>query len=179
MSCSPFKVIRWFGRTYYLHFQDRSIGQIRNQHEAGKNNLITVIFSRNTLNLRCNALPNRSYDILAVEVTNPKIRITPCFLVLILAKRVLPYLGLHTELLCLISETWDSVELFHEFNEIYAHRQCDISFRGLTTFAVTRHLSCKSAMSEWPYSPYGPWRPFQFLNPYTFGRTPWTGDQPL
>jgi hypothetical protein len=25
----------------------------------------------------------------------------------------------------------------------------------------------------------GPWPLFQFLNPYTVGRTPWTGDQPV
>jgi hypothetical protein len=25
----------------------------------------------------------------------------------------------------------------------------------------------------------GPWPPFQFLNLYTVGRTPWTGDQPV
>jgi hypothetical protein len=30
----------------------------------------------------------------------------------------------------------------------------------------------------WLYSPYGPWPLFQFLNLYTDGRTPWTGDQP-
>jgi hypothetical protein len=27
--------------------------------------------------------------------------------------------------------------------------------------------------------PYGPWSLFQFLNLYTVGRTPWTGDQPV
>jgi hypothetical protein len=29
------------------------------------------------------------------------------------------------------------------------------------------------------YSPYEPWPLFQFLNPYTVGRTPWKGDQPV
>jgi hypothetical protein len=29
----------------------------------------------------------------------------------------------------------------------------------------------------WLYSPCGPWPLFQFLNPYTVGRTHWTGDQ--
>jgi hypothetical protein len=29
------------------------------------------------------------------------------------------------------------------------------------------------------YSPCGPWQLFQFLNLYTVGRTPWTGDQPV
>jgi hypothetical protein len=29
------------------------------------------------------------------------------------------------------------------------------------------------------YSPYGPWPPFQFLNLYTVGRTPWTWNQPF
>jgi hypothetical protein len=28
-------------------------------------------------------------------------------------------------------------------------------------------------------SPYGPWPPSYFLNLYTVGRTPWTGDQPV
>jgi hypothetical protein len=27
----------------------------------------------------------------------------------------------------------------------------------------------------WLYSPCGPWPIFQFLNPYTIGKTPWTG----
>jgi hypothetical protein len=31
----------------------------------------------------------------------------------------------------------------------------------------------------WLYSPRGPWPLFQFFNPYTVGRTPWTGDQPV
>jgi hypothetical protein len=32
----------------------------------------------------------------------------------------------------------------------------------------------------WLYSSFvGPWQPFQFLNVYTVGRTPWTGDQPV
>jgi hypothetical protein len=29
----------------------------------------------------------------------------------------------------------------------------------------------------WLYSPCGPWPPFQFLNLYTVGRTPWAGDR--
>jgi hypothetical protein len=29
----------------------------------------------------------------------------------------------------------------------------------------------------WLYSPCGPWPLFKFLNLYTDGRTPWTGDQ--
>jgi hypothetical protein len=31
----------------------------------------------------------------------------------------------------------------------------------------------------WLWSPCGPWPVFHFLNPYTVGRTPWTGDQPV
>jgi hypothetical protein len=31
----------------------------------------------------------------------------------------------------------------------------------------------------WLYSPCGPWPPFQFLNLYTMGRSPWMRDQPL
>jgi hypothetical protein len=34
-------------------------------------------------------------------------------------------------------------------------------------------------LSLWLYSPFGPWPLFQFLNPYTVGRTPWTRDQPV
>jgi hypothetical protein len=70
-----------------------------------------VIFSRNTLNLTWNASPNRSYDILAVGVINPKVGITPCLMILNVAKRGLPYLGLYTELY-LVFETSDDVELF-------------------------------------------------------------------
>jgi hypothetical protein len=33
-------------------------------------------------------------------------------------------------------------------------------------------------MYVWLYSPCGPWPMFQFLNPYTVGRTPWTGISP-
>jgi hypothetical protein len=32
-------------------------------------------------------------------------------------------------------------------------------------------------ISLWLYSPCGPWSLFQFPNPYTVGRTPWTGDR--
>jgi hypothetical protein len=31
----------------------------------------------------------------------------------------------------------------------------------------------------WLYIPCGPWPLFQFVNLYTIGRTPWTGDQPV
>jgi hypothetical protein len=33
-------------------------------------------------------------------------------------------------------------------------------------------------ISVYVYSPCGPWPLFRFLNPYTVGRTPWTGNQP-
>jgi hypothetical protein len=40
------------------------------------------------------------------------------------------------------------------------------------------HLSAFSiSLSLWLYSPCGPWPLVQFLNPYTVGMTPWTGDQ--
>jgi hypothetical protein len=39
--------------------------------------------------------------------------------------------------------------------------------------------SLPPSIHPWLYSPYGPWPLFQFLNPYTVGRTPWTGDQPV
>jgi hypothetical protein len=35
------------------------------------------------------------------------------------------------------------------------------------------------AIHPWLYSPCGPWPLFQFLNLYTVGRIPWTGDQPV
>jgi hypothetical protein len=31
----------------------------------------------------------------------------------------------------------------------------------------------------WLYSPCGPWPLFQFLNLYTVGKAPWTGEQPI
>jgi hypothetical protein len=37
----------------------------------------------------------------------------------------------------------------------------------------------KSMVDVSLYSPCGPWSLFQFLNLYTVGRTPWTGDQPV
>jgi hypothetical protein len=36
-----------------------------------------------------------------------------------------------------------------------------------------------TSIHPWLYSPCGPWPLFQFLNLYTVGRTPWTGDQPV
>jgi hypothetical protein len=36
------------------------------------------------------------------------------------------------------------------------------------------HLSLAMALQT-----FGPWQLFQFLNLYTVGRTPWTGDQPV
>jgi hypothetical protein len=39
--------------------------------------------------------------------------------------------------------------------------------------------SVRLSIYLWVYSPCGSWPPFQFLNLYTFGRTPWTGDQPV
>jgi hypothetical protein len=36
-----------------------------------------------------------------------------------------------------------------------------------------------SYISSWLCSPCGPWALLQFLNLYTVGRTPWTGDQPI
>jgi hypothetical protein len=40
-----------------------------------------------------------------------------------------------------------------------------------------KHLSIYLSLYLWLYSPCGPWPLFQFLNQYTVGRTPWTGDQ--
>jgi hypothetical protein len=38
---------------------------------------------------------------------------------------------------------------------------------------------CRLSIYLWFYGPCGPWPLFQCLNPYTVGRTPWTGDQPV
>jgi hypothetical protein len=38
---------------------------------------------------------------------------------------------------------------------------------------------CLSIYVSMTRSPCGPWPLFQFLNPYTVGRTPWKGDQPV
>jgi hypothetical protein len=35
MACSPLKVNRHFGGTCHLHFRGQTVGQARNQHEAG------------------------------------------------------------------------------------------------------------------------------------------------
>jgi hypothetical protein len=41
------------------------------------------------------------------------------------------------------------------------------------------NLKSYLSVSLWLYSPCGPWLRFQFLNLYTVGRTPWTGDKPV
>jgi hypothetical protein len=41
------------------------------------------------------------------------------------------------------------------------------------------HPSTYLSIYLWLYSPCGPWPLFHFLNLYTVGRTPWTGDQPV
>jgi hypothetical protein len=38
---------------------------------------------------------------------------------------------------------------------------------------------CVESIYLWLCIPYGPWPFFQFLNPYTVGWFPWTGDQPV
>jgi hypothetical protein len=40
-------------------------------------------------------------------------------------------------------------------------------------------LSIYLSIYLWLFSPCGPWPPFQFLNQYTVGGTPWTRDQPV
>jgi hypothetical protein len=35
IQCSPVKVNQCFGGTYRLHFQGRTVSQVRNQQEAG------------------------------------------------------------------------------------------------------------------------------------------------
>jgi hypothetical protein len=49
------------------------------------------------------------------------------------------------------------------------HLECDLSL----------YLSIYLSIYLRLYSPCGHWPPFQFLNPYTVARTPWTGDYPL
>jgi hypothetical protein len=52
--------------------------------------------------------------------------------------------------------------------------------RVLISDRITKfYLSICMSVYLWLYSPCGPWPIFQFLNPYTVGRTPWTGDQPV
>jgi hypothetical protein len=41
------------------------------------------------------------------------------------------------------------------------------------------HPSIHLYIHLWLYSPCEPWPLFQFLNLYTVGRTPWTGEQPV
>jgi hypothetical protein len=49
----------------------------------------------------------------------------------------------------------------------------------LTTCAYGVNLSLSLSISLWLYSPCVPRPLFQFLNIYTVGRIPWTGDEPV
>jgi hypothetical protein len=61
-----------------------------------------------------------------------------------------------------------------------------VDFLGVVIY-VTHHFTNSvniiivlSAVSLWLCSPFvGPWPLFQFLNLYTVGRAPWTGDKPV
>jgi hypothetical protein len=44
---------------------------------------------------------------------------------------------------------------------------------------LSLYLSVYSTVYLWLYSPYRPWPLFHFLNLYTVGGIPWTGDQPV
>jgi hypothetical protein len=46
-------------------------------------------------------------------------------------------------------------------------------------YQVQNKTKYSAPISPWLYSPCEPWPPLQFLHPYTLGRTPWTGDQPV
>jgi hypothetical protein len=54
----------------------------------------------------------------------------------------------------------------------------DVLFQRIN-YAFRFSLSSTQHLHLWLYSPCGPWPLFQFLNLYTVGRTPWTGDQPV
>jgi hypothetical protein len=49
----------------------------------------------------------------------------------------------------------------------------------IAIFLKLIHPSLPLSVCQWLYSPRGSWPLFQFLNLYTVGRTPWTGDQPV
>jgi hypothetical protein len=49
----------------------------------------------------------------------------------------------------------------------------------ITLFATPIYLWLYGSMALWLYSPCGLWPIFQFLNPYTVCRTPWTREQPV
>jgi hypothetical protein len=54
------------------------------------------------------------------------------------------------------------------------------SFIITSIWGISIYLSaCLSVCLSRAYSPRGRWSLFQFLNPYTVGRPPWTGDQPV
>jgi hypothetical protein len=55
------------------------------------------------------------------------------------------------------------------------------TYRILLVFITKVYPNIRWTLSiyPWLYSPCGPWPLFQFLNLYTVGRTPWTGDQPV
>jgi hypothetical protein len=52
-----------------------------------------------------------------------------------------------------------------------------LSIRLERTCAFQFFFSFFPSMALWPFA--GPWPLFKFLNPYTVGRTPWKGDQPV
>jgi hypothetical protein len=53
---------------------------------------------------------------------------------------------------------------------IYMTRICDL-YSAATSLSPSLSLSLD-------VQPFGSWQLFQFLNLYTIGRAPWTGDQP-
>jgi hypothetical protein len=66
---------------------------------------------------------------------------------------------------CLFGGRW----LETNVSEPFASNGC---FSGSTILALSKYI-----FSLWLYNPCGSWSLFQFLNPYTVGRTPWMGDQ--
>jgi hypothetical protein len=54
-----------------------------------------------------------------------------------------------------------------------------VGFKSDVSNAVLIYIWNILSFSSWIYSPRGPWPLFQFLNLYTVGWTPWTGDQPI
>jgi hypothetical protein len=69
-----------------------------------------------------------------------------------------------------------NIRVFHCSMSLLSLRSTStVKFPSLTSI----HPSNRPSIYLWLYSPCGPWSPFQYLNLYTVGRTPWTGDQPV
>jgi hypothetical protein len=59
----------------------------------------------------------------------------------------------------------------------YLHTYLPTYLPTYLSVCLSTCLSTYLSICLWFYSPCGHWPLFQFLNPYTVGKTPWTGDQ--